>query len=236
MRLLFFAWLLTLPGACQGWFDTLTMEVRPQHSGVEELRVIISTIVPDADYEASGDRLLVRGESGTLSLVRDFVAELDRPLDRVLVDLCAREVSQELWELISGAPNRTNLKMMSRFGTDENSRLWISSWADVHPKPERPNNSGEAKVLTHPHVVAPLGVEAAIEIPEETATKLFRRSGVVLNVHVEAASTELLLIKISFEADDCKWLGRVEVGDGTTLIVSGNEEKMVVFITSSLMR
>lgn len=65
------------------------------YGAIDEVRGLLSTLVPDAQYNVDTRRnlLIVEGSPGAIDQVRELLAELDRPADQVMVDLKVVDLS-----------------------------------------------------------------------------------------------------------------------------------------------
>ena len=66
-----------------------------KYGDISEIRGLLGTLVPDVQYnvDARQNLLIVEGSPGAINQVRDMLAELDRPLDQVMVDLKVVDIS-----------------------------------------------------------------------------------------------------------------------------------------------
>ncbi len=88
--------LLTSPVSGQWFHDSVETALIPvRYGGVGEMRTLLSTLVPDVYYTEKKRALLVYGSPGAVTQVRELLAELDRPLNRVMVDIRLLEASAE---------------------------------------------------------------------------------------------------------------------------------------------
>ena len=60
-----------------------------KYADIAEVRGLLGTLVPDVQYnvDARQSMLIVEGSPGAIDQLRELLAELDRPLDQVMVDL-----------------------------------------------------------------------------------------------------------------------------------------------------
>lgn len=66
-----------------------------KYADITEVRGLLGTLVPDVQYnvDARQNMLIVEGSPGAIDQVREMLAELDRPLDQVMVDLKVVDIS-----------------------------------------------------------------------------------------------------------------------------------------------
>ena len=65
------------------------------YGAIDEVRGLLSTLVPDAQYNVDTRRnlLIVEGSPGAIEQVRELLAELDKPAEQVMVDLKVVDLS-----------------------------------------------------------------------------------------------------------------------------------------------
>jgi type IV pilus secretin PilQ/predicted competence protein len=66
-----------------------------KYGDISEVRGLLGTMVPDVSYnvDVRQNLLIVEGSPGAIDQVRELLAELDRPLDQVMVDLKVVDIS-----------------------------------------------------------------------------------------------------------------------------------------------
>lgn len=66
-----------------------------KYGDISEIRGLLGTLVPDVQYnvDARQNMLIVEGAPGAIDQVREMLAELDRPLEQVMVDLKVVDIS-----------------------------------------------------------------------------------------------------------------------------------------------
>jgi len=66
-----------------------------KYGDISEVRGLLGTLVPDVQYnvDVRQSLLIVEGSPGAIDQVRELLAELDRPLDQVMIDLKVVDIS-----------------------------------------------------------------------------------------------------------------------------------------------
>ena len=66
-----------------------------KYGDISEVRGLLGTMVPDVSYnvDVRQNLLIVEGSPGAIDQVRELLAELDRPLDQVMIDLKVVDIS-----------------------------------------------------------------------------------------------------------------------------------------------
>jgi type II secretory pathway component GspD/PulD (secretin) len=66
-----------------------------KYGDISEIRGLLGTLVPDVQYnvDVRQSLLIVEGSPGAIDQVRELLAELDRPLDQVMIDLKVVDIS-----------------------------------------------------------------------------------------------------------------------------------------------
>lgn len=66
-----------------------------KYGDISEVRGLLGTMVPDVSYnvDVRQNMLIVEGSPGAIDQVRELLAELDRPLDQVMIDLKVVDIS-----------------------------------------------------------------------------------------------------------------------------------------------
>ena len=66
-----------------------------KYGDVEQIRTTLSTLVPDVQYTVDGRLALIiaEGSPGAIDQVKELLAELDRPLDQVMIDVKVVDIS-----------------------------------------------------------------------------------------------------------------------------------------------
>jgi type IV pilus assembly protein PilQ len=66
-----------------------------KYGDINEVRALLSTLVPDVNYNVDTrlNLLIAEGAPGAIDQVRELLAEIDRPLDQVMVDLKVVDIS-----------------------------------------------------------------------------------------------------------------------------------------------
>lgn len=63
--------------------------VRVRHADIHDLKGLMQTLVPDLDYSVDGrqNNLILEGSPFAIQQVKELVAEFDRPIDQVMIDV-----------------------------------------------------------------------------------------------------------------------------------------------------
>jgi type II secretory pathway component HofQ len=66
-----------------------------KYGDISEIRALLGTLVPDVQYnvDARQEVIIVEGTPGAIDQVREMLAELDKPLDQVMIDLKVVDIS-----------------------------------------------------------------------------------------------------------------------------------------------
>lgn len=72
-------------------------EVELQHANLEDVRDLLTTMVPDVRVIATPDRLVLRGEEGAVEQALELLRQIDQPLDRVLWECKVGTAPPEAW-------------------------------------------------------------------------------------------------------------------------------------------
>jgi type IV pilus secretin PilQ/predicted competence protein len=66
-----------------------------KYGDVNEVRTLLSTLVPDVQYNVDTrlNLIIVEGSPGAIDQVKELLAELDRPLDQVMIDVKVVDIS-----------------------------------------------------------------------------------------------------------------------------------------------
>lgn len=66
-----------------------------KYGDINEIRALLSTLVPDVQYNVDTrlNLLIAEGSPGAIDQARELLAELDRPLDQVMIDLKVVDIS-----------------------------------------------------------------------------------------------------------------------------------------------
>ncbi len=66
-----------------------------KYGDINEVRALLSTLVPDVQYNVDTrlNLLIAEGAPGAIDQVRELLAELDRPMDQVMIDLKVVDIS-----------------------------------------------------------------------------------------------------------------------------------------------
>ena len=79
--------LFACPASAQDWFLPRTEQLLPvRHLDPEECANLLRWMVPEVEIQLSGRGLRVEGHPGDLDLVRELMVEVDRPLEKVVLD------------------------------------------------------------------------------------------------------------------------------------------------------
>ena len=108
------------------WPSDRCLEVfRIRYSEVEDVRTLMSTLVPTAVYQVDGKNLAVIGSAKDLAQARELVHEIDQPLDQVMIDFRLSEYSTEIQRksgVVWSDPALTETRMEYVLGTPLSKR------------------------------------------------------------------------------------------------------------------
>lgn len=141
---------------------------RIRYGEVEDVRTLMSALVPDAVYQVDGKNLAAIGSAGSLAQIRELLQEIDRPLDDVWLDYSFVELSAEMQQktgVVWRDPGVTESRMeyvlgtpLSKRPTTDPSRLRLGRF------------TGSSYVApAEPSVVIPL-VRGTIRMPPKAQT------------------------------------------------------------------
>lgn len=90
-----------------------------KYGDINEVRALLSTLVPDVVYNVDTrlNLIIAEGSPGAIDQVRELLAELDRPLDQVMVDLKVVDISDNGTKTLGvtwGSPG-TNFAVATQF-------------------------------------------------------------------------------------------------------------------------
>lgn len=90
-----------------------------KYGDINEVRALLSTLVPDVVYNVDTrlNLIIAEGSPGAIDQVRELLAELDRPLDQVMVDLKVVDISDNGTKNLGvtwGTPG-TNFSVQTQF-------------------------------------------------------------------------------------------------------------------------
>jgi type II secretory pathway component GspD/PulD (secretin) len=85
------------------WIASLSLQLPPQREFVpvkygelNEIKSILSTLVPDVQYNVDSRRqvLILEGAPGAIDQVKELLAEIDRPMDQVMMEIKVVDLSE----------------------------------------------------------------------------------------------------------------------------------------------
>lgn len=223
--------LLAVPVSAEGWFDDLRLEIRPHHQDAGELRTLLTTLVPAAHYQPVSGGVVVRGDSEALKQIRDLVAELDRPLDEVQVDVLAFELTKKGVEDLQRRLSPTDIELHSNEGS---SSVRFSSYAWGHPNPKLPYMvaRGDARLTLERRLRVRFESEGTLELPGNTVGGVFSSRELRLKLESEPVTPSILRLRFRFESPDGRWSGETNLREGSPIVVSGPTMQQVILITA----
>ena len=140
-----------------------------RYSEVEDVRALMSTLVPTAVYQVDGKNLAVIGSAKDLAQARELLQEIDQPLDQVFLDYRLVEWSAEIQRkagVVWSDPALTETRMEYVLGTPLSKRSTAGP-----PEIKLGSFTGSSYVApAEPSVVIPL-VKGMIRMPRQRAHK-----------------------------------------------------------------
>ena len=142
---------------------------RIRYGEIENVRTLVSTLVPDVKFQVDGKTLAVTGPANGVAQAREVFSEIDLPLDEVMLSYRLSEYNTELQRktgVVWSDPALTESRMdyvlgvpLSKTPTASRSRIKLGSFAVSSWIPPR-----------EPSSVVPL-VKGAIRMPRQRTHK-----------------------------------------------------------------
>lgn len=229
--------LLFNPALADGWFADQRLERHIRYGDPQELRGLLGTLIPDVKYEVHGKVIVAFGSSAALGQVQEVLEELDRPFDRVVVEVNVVEilnVDSDPFALRRGYGRRD----IGQTGSGALIPVYLSASlrSHVHTWLSFLASQGDIRLLKTTRLEQRPNSSGYLKIPREVALAVFGYKSVKLGVKVGEVVGFKVDTEITVRTAENQWQTQERLLDSDPIIMSTDRStKYVILLTPYLV-
>lgn len=226
------------PAIADGWFTEHRIVISPEHGDSKELRGLPSTLVPDAKFELRGNTIIVTGSLNALEQVQELARELDRPLDRLVVNVLGIEFSEEAFSsFIQVRSNpRLEIDQDADLPKDASVTLWVLNSSYPHSALDTKLREANPEAVASRGAEVMLGDWHSLDLPDNIIADFFGNKKLNLKMRAILLPNYDLNFELEAVLRKDNWRAKLRIRDGDTIMLTGASKQLVILVTPNLLR